>query len=405
MMPAVAAGATVARMSVRARRWISGLGARQDVIDVAVAVVLCAAAVAIAASTTTGSRGLDVIGVALLLLQTLPLAVRRRFPIAVIWLTGLSVTAYVVLGYPGSIGGFGNVIAFYTVAVRLGRKASGVSIAIASVCIVVGASVSFATALIPPQILAWNLIAYLGTWIVADTIRGRRIRAEEELVLAAAEAREREDRALLAVADERARIARELHDVVAHHVTVMVVQAGAARRSMDSSPADAREALAAVESVGRTTLEEMRRILGVLRAGPDDETLQPQPGVDRLPALIAQTRDAGLPVDLAVEGTPRALPPGIDLTAYRIVQEALTNTLKHAGRASATVRLRYEPDRFAIEVADDGRGAAALPGDAGGHGLVGMRERVGLFGGRLEAGPRASGGYAVRAVLPLDGAT
>ena len=171
MMPAVAAGATVARMSVRARRWISGLGARQDVIDVAVAVVLCAAAVAIAASTTTGSRGLDVIGVALLLLQTLPLAVRRRFPIAVIWLTGLSVTAYVVLGYPGSIGGFGNVIAFYTVAVRLGRKASGVSIAIASVCIVVGASVSFATALIPPQILAWNLIAYLGTWIVADTIR------------------------------------------------------------------------------------------------------------------------------------------------------------------------------------------------------------------------------------------
>jgi signal transduction histidine kinase len=379
--------------------------ARQDVIDVVAALVLCALTVIeVTSSAPDGSRSLDSLGVVLLLLQTLPIAVRRRYPIAVIWLTGLSVTGYAILGYPTTIGGIGNVVAFYTVAVRLGRKPSGISLAIASVCIVIGSAVTVANGWIPAEILAWNLVAYLVTWVVADTVRGRRIRAAEAEALAASEAREREDRARLAVAEERTRIARELHDVVAHHVTVMVVQAGAARRSLDSSPEDAREALAAVESVGRTTLEEMRRILGVLRAGPDDETLQPQPGIDRLPALLDQTREAGLPVALTVEGAPRTLPPGIDLTAYRIVQEALTNTLKHAGRASATVTLRYKPDSFAIEVADDGRGAAALATYADGHGLVGMRERVGVFGGRLDAGPRPSGGYAVRAVLPLDGA-
>jgi signal transduction histidine kinase len=220
--------------------------------------------------------------------------------------------------------------------------------------------------------------------------RERRVRLAE---------RERDVAAREAVVEERARIARELHDAVAHNVSMMVVQAGAERRVLDEERGSTREVLETIEQIGRGALTEMRRLVGMLRADAD-EPLAPQPGLDDLPLLVSQVREAGLPVELRVEGDHRELPVGIELSAYRIVQEALTNALKHAGDARASVRVRYGPDSLELEIADDGSGAAAdAPG--GGHGLVGMRERVALYGGRFDAGRRQNGGFAVRVLLPI----
>jgi signal transduction histidine kinase len=211
--------------------------------------------------------------------------------------------------------------------------------------------------------------------------------------------RERETAARVAVAEERARIARELHDVIAHSVSVMVLQTGAVRRLLRDDQARERDALCAVERTGREALVEMRRLLGVLRAPDEQAELAPQPGLPQLPALVARTEAAGLPVALRVEGEPGPLPLGVDLSAYRIVQEALTNTLKHAGPAHAQVAIRYHSDAIEIEITDDGRGPAVTNGD--GHGLVGMRERATLYGGEFSAGAREGGGFVVRARLPI----
>ena len=207
-----------------------------------------------------------------------------------------------------------------------------------------------------------------------------------------------------AVAEERTRIARELHDVVAHSMSVVVVQASAAQRVMASDPDRAREALASIEVTGRDSLGEMRRILGALR-GDDDAPLAPQPGLEQFAQLVRHCEEAGLPVEVELAGSPRELPAGIELATYRIVQEALTNAVKHAGPAHAVVRLDYGDDRLDIEVTDDGRGAAADTITSGGQGLVGMRERVELFGGTFAAGPRTGGGYRVKARLPVETAT
>ena len=223
-----------------------------------------------------------------------------------------------------------------------------------------------------------------------------RIRREREALLA----RERDERARAAVAEERTRIARELHDVVAHAISVVVLQARGGRRSLASEPEEARRALDAIEATASQALAEMRRLLGMLRADDEAVGLAPQPGVAGLGALVEQVRDAGLPTELRVEGKTRELPPGVDLSAYRIVQEALTNALKHAGsRARARVVVTYEHDGLLLEVVDDGTGPSQSNGD--GHGLTGMRERVSVFGGRLESGPRPEGGFAVKARLPL----
>jgi signal transduction histidine kinase len=211
--------------------------------------------------------------------------------------------------------------------------------------------------------------------------------------------RERDLAAREAVVEERARIARELHDVIAHNVSMMVVQAGAERRVLErEEDSSTREVLATVEQIGRSALTEMRRLVGMLRTDGVD-SLAPQPGLDDVPALVTQVCEAGLPVELHVEGERRELPAGIELSAYRIVQEALTNALKHAGNAHAEVRIRYGPESLELEIVDDGPGAAAPA--AGGHGLVGMRERVALYGGRLDAGRRAGGGFEVSVKLPV----
>jgi signal transduction histidine kinase len=211
--------------------------------------------------------------------------------------------------------------------------------------------------------------------------------------------RERDVAAREAVVEERARIARELHDVIAHHVSMIVLQAGAERRVLSDANASTREVLETVEQSGRSALTEMRRLLGMLR-GDANEPLAPQPGLSDVPTLVGQLRDAGLPVELSIDGERRELPVGIELSAYRIVQEALTNALKHAGDARATVHVRYGPDSLELEIADDGSGGGKRT-SGGGHGLVGMRERVALYGGRFDASRGPSGGFAIRVVLPI----
>ena len=210
--------------------------------------------------------------------------------------------------------------------------------------------------------------------------------------------RERDVAAREAVVEERARIARELHDAIAHNVSMMVVQAGAERRTLDPDSGTTREVLATIEQVGRSALTEMRRLVGMLR-NDDTDPLAPQAGLDDLPTLVTQICEAGLPVELEVDGEPRELPVGLELSAYRIVQEALTNTLKHAGHAHATVRVRVRP-RLARTRDRGRRHRRRATRRGGGHGLVGMRERVALYGGQFDAGRRPNGGFAIRVLLP-----
>jgi signal transduction histidine kinase len=243
-------------------------------------------------------------------------------------------------------------------------------------------------------------------WSLGDGLRLRRgqfVRLEDR---ASRLELEREELARLAVAQERRVIARELHDVVAHNVSVIVAQSGAAQRIFDDHPEDARTTLGAIEHMGRAALVEMRRLMGLLRTESDRSGMRsPQPGLDNLETLVGQVGEAGLPVTLRIEGIPRPLPAGLDLSAFRIVQEALTNALRHAGPARADVIVRYEESRLLLTVDDDGFG----PNGQGArttrpkYGHLGMRERVALFGGDLRIGARPGGGYRVAAVMPLDG--
>ena len=263
----------------------------------------------------------------------------------------------------------------------------------------------------PPIILAGVLVYF------ADTIRTQAFEPVTVLVVwvatwavgySTARRREEQDRARRAirrqvVAEERTRIARELHDVVAHHVSVIGVLAAAARRQLERDPGKASAALESIEDSSRQAVVEMHGLLGFLRQEGDGDELAPAPTLRQLEALAAQLSEARLSVDVRVEGEQRALPTSVELSAYRVVQEALTNTVKHAGASTAEVRVRYRPQEVEVEIVDDGVGQSAAPGTYGGHGLVGMRERVALHGGRLTAGPRPGGGYAVQATFPLDG--
>jgi signal transduction histidine kinase len=226
-------------------------------------------------------------------------------------------------------------------------------------------------------------------------------RNSEQARVAREQARRTEEEARRAVEEERNRITRELHDVLAHSVSVMTVQASAVRRLLTPEQQREREALMTVEETGRQALSEMRRLLGIMRTEEEVPALAPQPGLGTLPALVEQVRQSGLPVELSVEGEPVKLPAGVDLSAYRIVQEALTNALQHAGPAHAWVAVRYVGDDVEIEVANDGRSMSE--DDGAGHGLVGMRERAALCGGELHSGPRPGGGFKISARLPVAG--
>jgi signal transduction histidine kinase len=245
----------------------------------------------------------------------------------------------------------------------------------------------------------WSAITFSVAWVLGFALGGRLRETDTARRLAEQAELEREEQARLAVAEERARIARELHDVVGHSVSVMTVQASAVRRLLEPDQDKEREALLVVEQTGREALAEMRRMVGVLRRPDEAPALAPQPSLEHIEKLVAHTRETGLPVELRIEGTAAELPPGIDTTAYRIVQEALTNAVKHARASKAEVVVRYVDGSVELTISDDGQGGG--DGDGSGHGLVGMRERVSVYGGELEAGPQTGGGFRLRATLPV----
>ncbi|MBA2715039.1 MAG: hypothetical protein H0U55_15985 [Rubrobacteraceae bacterium] len=335
---------------------------------------------------------------------TLALLWRRRAPLAVLFLAEVVLSIQANFFDPPSqppLSGFLILqVAFYSVAAHgEGRRA------------VVGGAAAFATGILVvdlPRLLsgenpgdvfpAWIFLIIV--WIFGRLIRQGRLKAARLTDLAAQLEREREEKAQTAVTEERARIAREMHDVVAHAVSVMVVQSQAAQRLLEGEQKAARQALGSIETTGRQALTEMRRLLGILRRTDAELALAPQPSLGRLEDLIEQVREAGLPVELRIEGEASSLPPGVDLSAYRIVQEALTNTLKHAGPSHAEVVIHYREDEVEVEVTDDGAGNGN--GDGSGQGVIGMRERAALYGGVLESGKKTGGGYVVRARLPLD---
>jgi len=345
----------------------------------------------------------DALAVLLVIAANLPLVWRRKDPMAVFWIIAATSAAYELIGYPSGFG-FSGLIAVYTVAVHCEKRESRLAFGVTAVIV----ALIMITARDDITIADWvlNYLQFGAGWLLGDNLQTRRkyvANLEERADRAEHDA---EVEAQRAVEAERARIARELHDVVAHSMSVMIVQTGAARRVLANDPTSAGEALERVEATGREAMTEMRRLLGVLRQeeAPGGERL-PQPTLKGLPRLLELFGEANLPVTLVVDGHERELSPGIELSAFRIVQEALTNTLKHAGPATAEVRVQYGDDRLELEVVDDGRGAGAADdaaGPDGGHGLLGMRERVELFDGELHAGPRPGGGFVVRAVLPLD---
>ncbi|MFI6789366.1 sensor histidine kinase [Nonomuraea sp. NPDC050383] len=354
-----------------------------------------------------GLREPDALGVALLLLACVPVAVRRRWPLTGLCAALLPETALEGLGYGTGLTGVAGLVMLYSVAAYRGLAVALGGLALA----VVLYTASMAAGAGPPA--AWSghlvmIVALVAVWGVGRSLRLRRAYMAELKDRAARLERARAADRRAARAEERSRIARELHDVVAHHVSVMTVQASAARRVLASDPELAGEALSAIEETGRMALTEMRNIVGVLRAGARAE-LGPQPGTRDLPALVEQMREAGLATGLTVQGPPGPIPAGVDLAAYRLVQEGLTNALRHAGAgATARVTVRHEPHELDVRVEDDGRGADGGWGadggrgaDGTGHGLVGIRERVALYGGILSIGPRPGGGFEVRARFPL----
>ncbi len=293
-------------------------------------------------------------------------------------------------------------LCFYTLGCCAGRGI-GQLIDVALLALAVGV-----TAVSPPRsavnvAVSWTCVIAL-PYVVGRTVVSRRALTAALEANAEGARREQEARARSAAADERTRIARELHDVIAHGVSVMVIQTVAAREVATADPLAARAALSAVQVAGREALLEMRRMIGVLRHGDVELAGSAAPGLDQLDLLAQRARMSGLPVKLAVNGPRRTLPEALDLVAFRVVQEALTNSIKHAGPARATVTVTYREDRLELEICDDGRGASyELPGKAGtGHGLVGMRERLALFNGELSTGGQRGGGFRVYARLPVE---
>ncbi|KUN77383.1 histidine kinase [Streptomyces bungoensis] len=339
-------------------------------------------------------------------------ALRRRFPEAMLLLALAAGLAQLVFDLETTAADFAMLVITYTVATMGARWASRLALAVSLVAAVL-AQVRWPAQhtgfLGQAAITVFQTVPFALAWVLGDSMRTRRAYFAQLEERAARLEREREAQSKVAVAAERARIARELHDVVAHNVSVMVVQADGAAYVLDAAPDQAKKALETISSTGRQALAEMRRLLGVLRTGEHQETGEyvPQPDVEQIDDLVEQCRSSGLPVDFKVEGTPRPLPSGVELTAYRIVQEALTNTRKHGGPdAGASVRLVYFDDGLGLLVEDDGKGAPHElyeegGADGQGHGLIGMRERVGMVGGTLDAGPRPGGGFRISALLPL----
>jgi signal transduction histidine kinase len=409
-----------------ARRLIAWFRRHPQIADalLGAALLLVAVLTVIGAPESARPAGHDkapgVLGFGLILIMTLALTWRRRAPFAVLAVIIATDIAYYQLGFMSTAADF---LAILIMAYTVGSRRPGWR----GVVVLATAVLTYSTTAIAKDgkisDFAGAFVVLGGSWAIGRNVGLRRayVHSLEERATQVEHLREAELRDV--AYEERARIARELHDVVAHHVSVMTVQASAALRQLDRDSDRSREALTSVEEVGRAALSEMRRMVGVLREfnaerageGPDGQVradtseLMPQPAIADLSGLVDQMTQAGLPVTLTVEGGGGpALSPGVELTAYRVVQEALTNTLKHAGPAEAGVLLRYGPRDLVVHVTDSGRGLAAdLEREHNGvhplgHGLLGMRERVELYGGAFYAGPRRGGGYEVRARIPIE---
>ena len=378
-------------------------------VDVALGTVVAVLGVvslwSVPAYVTYDFRDADALGVVLAVAAGGAVAVRSRWPLAAFVLAAVSSLATLQLGYSSGVGGLAPLLVLYTVAVRCPARVS----AGATVVLTVLLTLVLAFGPVEPTVTDWfvNVVVLLTAWSLGRSVRGRRAYTagleERNRALVAA----REARLEAVTASERARIAHEMQDLVAHGLTAMTVQASAARRVLRSDPDTAEQLLAQVEGAGHEVVQEVRRILSVLstgalstRHGTGPADRRPQPGVADLEELVARAREEGLSVELATTGTPAELDPGVALTAYRLVQEALGNSRRHAGAAAVRVVVDWRPGLLTLAVEDDGRGVVAEAPDASPVGLWSLRERVQAYGGRLRAGPRTGGGFAVSATLP-----
>jgi signal transduction histidine kinase len=363
-------------------------------------VVVLTAAMATEAATVAAREGSQPANALAAIVVGAALLVRRRHPLAALivgWVTLLTMTAFLTPATETSLLLVSVLLYSYAVAAHAGAGRARAGLAVGLTGIVT-------LNLLQPagpraDDLVFPAILVVLAWFVGRMVRVQGALAAEVARRAQRIERAREDEAAAAAAEERRRMARELHDVVAHALTMMVVQAGGARRNLQRAPDRALQALVVVEQAGREALAELRRLLAL---APPDAARAPQPGLGQLEALIDQTRAAGLPVELRIEGAPASLPGGLDLAAYRVVQEALTNAVRHAGPARARVLIHYEDRRLRLSVDDDGRPIVGQLSRQPGHGIAGMRERVRLYGGELSAGARPGGGFAVSATLPLS---
>jgi len=356
------------------------------------------------------------LAIALTLLLILPFTLRRRFPLAVLSFMTFAILVYRSLNIPeSSFTLYALLMAFFS-AGAYGTSPWRDRIRLLSAFATIGYltySVFFIgrgwifpvkTALSQVSVVLAEAFLFGAAWWIGNVFRIRRIHETELQERTIQLEQERDENARRAVFDERVRIARELHDVVAHHVSVMGIQAGAARRILKQQPEKANEVLSLIEASSRQAVAELQRLLGFLRQESQVDELAPQPSLNQLDVLVKHMREAGLPVEVKIEGEPQPLPPGVDLSAYRIVQEALTNTLKHAGSATAYVTLRYVPNSLELEIRDTGSNQVHddIP-EKKGRGLIGMRERVTLHGGEFFARGLPGVGFIVRATLPLTG--
>jgi signal transduction histidine kinase len=391
---------------VRWRRGVLGVLGRPAVLDALIAAafgVFAIVAFFTAERTPHAGSEPDLLGAVLVVVASGALAFRRRWPLAAfVVVAGAALTVH-LLGYPDGGLPFAVALAVYTMASLCDRR---VVVGLTAFIVVAAPLAFWATGTVDD---GGTLIGTLAVFVLAAVWGDRRkVRQayDEQLALRELEKeRERVESERRAVADERLRIARELHDVLAHAMSVVAVQSGVGVHVIDSRPAEAKRILQTISDTSRESMKEMRSLVDVLRDNPEThgDELSPAPGLEQLPELVGRVREAGVPVEMTIEGHRGPVPAGVDLAAYRIAQEALTNVLKHAGRARAGVIVRYEPDAVHLEIVDDGRGAAAgapaVRANGTGHGLVGMRERAALYDGVLEAGPRAGGGYRVAATL------
>ncbi|MGW7362242.1 sensor histidine kinase [Streptomyces sp. NPDC054841] len=365
--------------------------------------------VAVVLPRPSGPGGLALM-VTLAVVASGALALRRRYPLAV-----LCVVTAAVLATPQSVlrlTFYAFVIAVYSAAVYSPYRVATLAALPVSV-VLVGTSGNSVTPIVPNEYIALLILVPMA--VAALGLRTWKLRTDEGRTRLSALEREQAEALRRAVEHERARIARELHDVVTHNVSVMVIQAGAARKIMKTAPEQAGEALLAVEAGGRAAMTELRHVMGLLTMADEGEgtdggadpadtaaELAPQPGLDQLETLVGRVRGTGLPVDLTVTGPPRPLPPGLELAAYRVVQEALTNTVKHASGATAAVTVEYGPDRLRVEVTDTGGHPGAGAPTGNGRGLIGLRERLAVYDGTLNTGRHLTGGYRVEALIPLE---